>query len=732
MSATLRPTKLLAATRPEETAKALAARHGPPDNRPSLRKDLGILRQVQMGEVLWIVKNPETLKYNQFKDVHWQLIRLFDGTRTRTEILEEINGRARAHPISLETVLEYEEFLRDKELIEQSAAERSLNLLDKYKGLRQKKAEEKSEGFNIFFIMFHVLDPNRFLNRTIKYVWWIWTPPAAMLTLIASLWTAGVYVQYWEQLWSGTMELYHFLGKPLLDILQFFFIISIIGAIHEFAHAYALKRYGGECHDIGFALFYFTPAFYCDTSDAFMFKNRFKRLWVTIAGIYSEVAICSVATVFWVASYPDTFLNQFAYKTMLFTGISAVFFNINPLIKVDGYYALSSLLQLPDLREAAWHQVGAWFQKNILRLSVETPAVTRHKRRLYWIYGILSMGYTATIMFVIYRLFDNFYSKYFPDIGVFLLIVTLYYVFRKRARTMMRVSKLFYLDKKELLMSSRSRLPLAAAAAGLLLLFAVPWTRRTISAEAFLKPAEEVSVQAPEDGLVTEVFVREGDLVERGKPLFRIASPAVDAEARRSLSERELFAKKSSGSRTVANAALAFQSESRVSAAQAALESAESRRGYLAVGSPITGRVLTSRTEDLAGRYVPAGFPLVRVGDCRKLVAELPVSERLLEYLKVGASVTALIRTGGWKARAGSVAAISPATLEQPATTTAGWEPAAPTARPDRFVALAVFDNNDGALLPGAAAKVKIRSARESYGSRAWSVLWRRLRTIFW
>ena len=127
--------------------------------------------------------------------------------------------------------------------------------------------------------MFHVLDPDRFLNRTIKYVGWIWSPPVAIATLIGSLWTAWIFAQHWGPLWSGTMELYRFLG-PFLDIVQFFFILSILGAIHEFAHAYAMKKYGGECHDIGFALFYFTPAFYCDTSDAFMFENQMKRLWV--------------------------------------------------------------------------------------------------------------------------------------------------------------------------------------------------------------------------------------------------------------------------------------------------------------------------------------------------------------------------------------------------------------------------------------------------------------------
>lgn len=684
-----------------------------------------------MGEVLWIVKNPTTLKYNQFKDVYWQVISLFDGTRTRTEILEAINRRTTT-PVTLDLVLEYEEFLREKDLIEQSAAERSLTLLDKFKSLRHKKAEEKTEGFNPFFIMFHVVDPDRFLNRTIKYVAWIWSPPAAIATLIASFWTAWIFAQHWGPLWSGTMDLYHFLGKPLLDIIQFFVILSIIGAIHEFAHAYALKKYGGECHDIGFALFYFTPAFYCDTSDAFMFPNQMKRLWVTIAGIYSEVGICVVATVLWVISYPDTLVNELAYKTMLFTGISAVFFNINPLIKVDGYYALSSLLKLPDLREAAWGQIGAWIQKNILRLPVEIPPATRRKRRLYWFYGVLSIVYTATIMFVIYRLFDNFYSKYFPDFGIILLILTLSQIFRKKARTAIRVGKLFYLDKKDLLKSPRSRVPAAIAAAVLLVILFVPWSRRTIRADAMIKPGNEVQLAAPQDGTVAEVFVREGDEVRKGQPLFRVSSSAAEEELSRRTMERERFAKKSSGSRQAGDAAAVFEATQHGSSAEVALRSSEVRLGNLLVRSPIDGRVLTPRTEDLVGRFVKEGDLLARVGACRTMVAQLAVSERLLEYLTPGAPVSAQIQTRPMKTFAGTVSTISPATLEQPATARPDTKRTAPPRRPDQFVALAIFDNADGSLIPGAEARVKIQSRRESYGSRAWSVVWRRLRTIFW
>jgi putative peptide zinc metalloprotease protein len=723
--------RFLAASRPEDAGKALAERRGPRGERPALRRDLGILRQVQLGEVAWIIKNPGTRKYHQFKNWQWQIIRLFDGRRTREEIREQISV-ASGQDVKIELVLEYEEFLRRLEMLHESIAERNLGLLDKFNSFRHQKAEEKAEGFNIFFIMFHVLDPDRFLSRTVKYVRWIWSKPMVWATIVASLWTFGVFVDNWTAIFTGTMDLYHFFGKPLLQVVQFFAILIVVGTIHEFAHAYATKVYGGECHDIGFALFYFTPAFYCDTSDTFMFKNRLNRLWVTIAGIYAEVAIACVATIIWVASYPDTILHEAAYKTMLFTGLSAVLFNINPLIKVDGYYALSSLLQIPDLRETAWKTVGASFQKYVLRLPVEIPPATRRKRLIFWVYGLMSMGYTATIMFFIYRIFRNFYFRYFPDFGVVFLVLTLAYVFKKKVRTTRRVGKLFYLDKKEWLMSPRSRLPLAVAAGVLLLVLGIPWSHRRVTGTANLKPEEQVRIEAPEDSRVAEVLVHEGDAVSAGQPLFRLTSLAVAADAEQHRSERDRLLKKSSVGRASADPLLAYQSEQRAESEGLALKNAESRESFLLVRSPIAGRVLTARPEDLVGRNVTAGSDLADVGDCRKLVAEVPVSERLLEYLRVGSPVVAMIRTRPTRTWKGSVAEISPATLLQPVTSVGQDGPDVPRSTPDQFVVRAVFENSDGSLYPGSEARLKIRSHREAYLVRGWNLLWRWLRSVVW
>ena len=681
-----------------------------------------------MGEARWWAKNPETLKYYIFENHQWRLIELFDETRTRGQIVVDYNALYPWDPIDLPLVLEYEEMLRKIDLIGRSAAERNLSLLANVKTARQRAAEEKAEGFNVFFLLFHVLNPNRFLDRTARYVRWIWSPRVVVVWCVAVAWTVGVFALHFQDLWSGTYELYAFLRKPLLDALHFFFILSFLGFFHEFGHAYAVKIYGGDVQDIGIALLYFTPAFYCDTTDALLFENKWHRLWVNTAGIYVEGFVCAGATALWVASYPDTLLHELAYKTMLFTGISTIFFNINPLIKIDGYHALTSFLEMPDLREDSFKYIGAQFQKHILRLGVQVPVASRRRRRIYWAYGLPALAYIGVIMMFIGRIFNNLFNRTLPDVAVPLLAVTLYYVFRKRVRLVTRTARLFYLDKKEVAMSLRARGPLLVGGCALL----VPWTRRTIPAEAVLRPWSVARIEAPEDARVISVLTRESDVVPEGKPLFLLASEASDADSAHFVAQRELFSRAESAARQEAAASKVYETQARELAADVAVRSEAARHQRLVLRSPIPGRILTPWIEDLENRYMAAGTVLAEVGDCRKMVADLPVSERLLDDLWEGASVRALVGQQPFEAITGTVAHISPATLDQPRTADGGRDPAPPILLPDRFVARAVFDNPDGRLRPGTLVRAKIYSRRASYAARAWRVVRRWLQSIVW
>ncbi|MDL2716797.1 MAG: HlyD family efflux transporter periplasmic adaptor subunit [Acidobacteriota bacterium] len=721
--------RYVAAARRGRAAEALEARHGVRLDRPGLRGDLVIRRQVQVGEVTWVVKQPEANKFYTFDDGEWGLIELFDGTRTRTEILEEYRRRIPGAAIALPFVLDYEEMLRKIDLLEQSAVEKNLQLLSKFKNLRQRAAEERAEGFNVLFMLFKVFDPDRILTRTLRYVRWLWRPPVVAVACLTFVFTIAVFATRFDVIWAQTIELYSFLKKPFWDFVQFWVILTGIGCIHEFGHGYATKMYGGEVHDMGIALLYFTPAFYCDTTDSLLFPNKWQKLTVTVAGIYIEAILCTIATVLWVASYPDTLLHELAYKTMLFTGVSTVFFNINPLVKIDGYYALCSLTEIPELREESFRWLGALFQRHVLRLNVEVPVVSRRKKRIFLVYGPLALVYIGFIMAFIAKLLDNLYAKVVPDLAVVLLLVTLYFFFRKRVRLVLRISRLFYLDKKELVMSPRARLPLLAAAAGLVLILAVPWGRRTIRMDAILEPAGQVKVEAPEDGTVREVLAREGDILRKGQPLFRIESPGVAADLA-TLSARHAGAADEKGrSLRAGDAGQVYRAERREGAAAAGLALDAARAGRLAVPSPIAGRLLTARAEDLVGKWVTAGTVLGTVGDTGRLSAAFPVSERLLTDLAVGAPVSMQLHGRPFRILRGEIVSIAPASRPAASDDASALRP---SETPGRIVAVARFENPDGDLKPGLGGVAKIRGPRASLLGEGFRILSRWFSAVAW
>ena len=441
--------------------------------------------------------------------------------------------------------------------------------------------------------------------------------------------------------------------------------------------------------------------------------------------------MCFFAVVLWVVSYPDTLLNELAFKTILFTGVSTVFFNINPLIKIDGYHALTSMLEMSELREESFAYIGASFQRHVLRLPVEVPEASRRKRRIYWIYGLLALAYIGVIMAFIGGLFFNLYHKYFPNLAVALLVVTMYRMFRKRVRLVTRTGRLFYLDKKEILMSPRARKPILVAAAVIALIVFVPWGRRSIDSPIVLKPRTTVRLEAPEDAIVSEVLKREGDTVNAGEPVFRLASPDTAAESALLATERDRLRKEANRARASAEPAAVLHSDQQAGSVEAALRSVRSRDERLQVRSPIAGRILTPYLEQLQGRAFRAGGVLAEVGDVHVVMADLPVTERLFDDLEPGSPVRALFGRSLRPAR-GSIASISAAALTQPKTASAAAAPAAPSEHPERFVVRAIFENSDGGLLPGMAGQAKIYGRRASYASRAWRVLKRWVQSVVW
>lgn len=126
------------------------------------------------------------------------------------------------------------------------------------------------------------------------------------------------------------------------------FFISLI--LHESAHALTCKHFGRRVRAVGLILYYGCPTFFTDVSDSWML-SRNKRMAVAAAGVAANAlagAICGGLVYF----TEGDLLRRF-FLVGAAVNILAVFFNLIPFLKLDGYYILSDYLDRPNLREEA-------------------------------------------------------------------------------------------------------------------------------------------------------------------------------------------------------------------------------------------------------------------------------------------------------------------------------------------------------------------------------------------
>src|SRR5206468_12795189 len=106
-----------------------------------------------------------------------------------------------------------------------------------------------------------------------------------------------------------------------------------------------------------------------------MFPEKSKRLLVTLAGAWFEIFAWALATLFWRLTEPGTPPSYLALVIATTLGIKTLF-NLNPLIKLDGYYLLSDWVEIPNLRAKAFEHIGRWFRvgaRTFLSAGVRGP-----------------------------------------------------------------------------------------------------------------------------------------------------------------------------------------------------------------------------------------------------------------------------------------------------------------------------------------------------------------------
>jgi putative peptide zinc metalloprotease protein len=602
-------------------------------NPPRVDPDLIIREDVTDGEPIVSVYQRSTANLLRLKPTQWQLARLFDGVRSYEEIAAAFQTET-GIPLSPEEVRTFAENMDEGGFWYQNPQEKNIAMNEKLAAQRSRRASGSS--LNVAHISFTAWDPDRYLTRLDekvgKYVYNRWMVLAAVLLF---LFEAVVFAAKWSVFGPDIPVYYDFAKKTFSDIVEFWLLLFAIGFVHESAHGLTCKHYGGEVHNMGLMFLYFTPCFFVDVTESWISASRLQRMATIIAGIWVEMILCGAATIVWTNTQPGEWAHDFCYKLILLTGLAVVVINLNPLIKLDGYYFFAEWVRVPDLKERSTTFLIGWVQRHIFRLPVDVPVVSRRRAPLFVFYALASGVYSYLLLLFFVRFSYNVFFHWFAELAVIPAALLGFVIFRSRLRSLRSFARDFYRTNAAAFRLTPSR---AALAVALLALLFVPIVRERENAYFVIEPRETHQVHAGVPGKVVAVYVKEGDPVRSGQVMARLQS--MNAA---SASEEAASLVASSQARVVTaelqhsglGGALAAQQAARDSSA-----TAHEERAHLAVVAPAAGVVATADPQSLLNRDVTTGQPLLTIVDPTQLVARLfvPVSE--MDRVRVGDPVS--------------------------------------------------------------------------------------------
>jgi putative peptide zinc metalloprotease protein len=502
---------------------------------PKLRSDLIFSRQQTVEGTHFVVKDPVAGAFFRFREAEQFITKQFDG-KTPLEVVRQKAAEKFGAPLAAETLSAFIGNLGKR------------GLLETENGARKGTGRRGQIGGNLLYLRFKFFDPNRLLGQLVSRLRFLYTPQFLICSAALILLAMGITITNQAEFSEHLGGLYRASAVLLLVVTVFLVLVA-----HEFAHGLTCRYFGGEVHEIGFMLIYFQPAFYCNVSDAWLFPEKAKRLWVAFAGPYFELFIWALATLLWRLTDVETWINRVAFIVMASSGIKTLI-NFNPLIKLDGYYLLSDYLEIPNLRRKSFRYIGTLLKRLMGSdvAGVRPPAP--RERRIYLTYGLVATVCSFSLLAFVAVKAGGFLIEQHHPMGFALFAGLLGVKLRQRLRRLIGKSARSAdssddPDDPNEPDSEDAAVPAEAAnpkkrkgrswwkrsikwlvLAGIAAVLLLGKTDLRIAGQCTVLPIQNADVRAEIEGIIENICVDEGDKVHEGDPIARISGHEIKAE----------------------------------------------------------------------------------------------------------------------------------------------------------------------------------------------------------
>ncbi|WP_301101417.1 peptidase M50 [Propionivibrio sp.] len=595
--------------------------HSVADLKPRLVPQAKINRHIYRGQVWYVVQDQTGGNFHRLSSAAYAVVLGMDGAQTVQELWEKANTSAHGEDACTQNeVVDLLVQLHAADLLQLDVNPDSAVLFQRYK--KKRLATLKQYFLNPMSIKLPLIDPNVFISRWAPHVAWCFGPKGLLLWLAVVLPALMLAGQNWRELTNNFSE--QMLSSSNLLVMAFVF--PIVKLLHELGHGFATRVWGGAVHEMGLMFLVFAPVPYVNASAASSFPSKTRRAVVAAAGMLVELFLAALALYVWLLVEPGV-VRAVAHNVMTIAGISTLIVNGNPLLRYDGYYILSDLIEMPNLAQRGQKYMAYLWDHHVFGAhDLDEPPETEVEKRWLVVYTPLAWCYRTFVTVSIMLFIAGQYFIFGVLIALWGIVTLIFIPLWKAYRHVMRSPTLQRHRARAVRLSS------ALLAAILLIAFVLPVPLRTRSEGVVWLPDQAI-VRAGGKGFFRHWLVEPGRRVRQGDALFELADPLLFTElevARAKVAEAQAKYRSEQFTDQVKAATSSRQLEQE----QSVLAKLEEQAAKLVAYAEADGVLVAEKAQDMPGRYFKKGDLAGYVLEKNALIVRVVVTQDDIDLLR--------------------------------------------------------------------------------------------------
>jgi putative peptide zinc metalloprotease protein len=588
--------------------------------KPRLRPHAQIHRQMFRGQLWYVLQDHQSGRFFRVSPAANRMLCLMDGRRSLREVWDIAGEHSADDPPTQDETIQLLSQLHAADLLQGELPPDIAEIAERSQRADRRRLMQRLR--NPMSMRLPLFDPDKLLDATLPLVRPLFSTVGFVVWLALVLTGAVLAALHWSELTSNVADRI-LVGQNVALIVC---VYPLMKTLHELGHAYATKMWGGEVHEVGVMLLVFIPVPYVDASASAAFRQKRRRIVVGAAGIIVELALAAIAMIVWINASPGLG-RAVAFNVILIGGVSTLFFNGNPLLRFDGYYILSDLIEIPNLAIRANSYLFFLVQRHLLGIdALDNPATAPGEAKWLVAYAILSFLYRMVVSFGI----AVFLATRLFFVGI---AMALWAIVSIVALPTLKGIRFLAMSPR---LRGRRRQAFAivggmAAVAGAIL-FLVPLPYATVAQGVVWIP-DRAEVRAKAEGFVTEVMSAPGAEVSAHRQLVALADPILNAKVAVTEAQLQEMQLRFDAIKQLDRVQAEVVQE-QVQRLTSTLAAFRVRQQDLTVSSEQDGRFVLPRADDLPGRFLKRGDLLGYVIGDHDLVVRVVVPQADVDLVR--------------------------------------------------------------------------------------------------